>query len=181
MATPNANTRTKRVQKVYYGPDGDIGPKPNGKPVSGVRVDYLSEGETIDIKLSDLNQDIRDGATLYGVSYMISSDYDEALARFERLQEGHWASEQGRSGPRTGNIVEAVKRAKELAGQPFDAEGFKDKLVAMEDAERATFVNQVLALPEVQKQFNAIEQEQLAARQAKRAALEPAGVSLDQI
>lgn len=177
-----ANKRTRRVQKTYYGPEGDVGAKPNGKAVSGVRVDYVGEGETIDIKLSDFNENILGGAALYGISYMISSDYDEALARWERLQEGHWASEQGRSGPRTGNIVEAVNRAKTAAGQAFDADAFKERLVAMEDAERSTFVNQVLAMPEVQKEFNKIEQEQLAARQAKRAGLEASpNVSLAQL
>jgi hypothetical protein len=167
--------RDQAGHKVYYGPDGVIGPKLNGKTVEGVRVEYVSEGETIDIRLADFNDDIVNGAALYGISYMISSDYDEALARFERLQEGHWATEQGRSGPRTGNIVEAVRRAKEKAGQHFDAESFKERLVAMEDSERSTFVNQVLAMPEVQTQFNAIEREQLEARQSKRAALEGGG------
>lgn len=175
-------TRTRRVSKVYYGPNGELGSKPNGQAVTGVKVDFLSDGEQIDIKLADFNQEIRDGAALYGISYMISSDYDEALARFERLQEGHWASEQGRSGPRTGNIVEAVARAKKASGKPFDAEAFKSRLVAMEDAERSTFVNQVLAMPEVQTEFNKIEQEQLASRQAKRASLEASpSVSLDQL
>jgi hypothetical protein len=52
----------------------------------------------------------------------------------------------------------------------------------MEDNERSTFVNQVLAMPEVQKEFNKIEQEQLQARQAKRAELEGSpSVSLDQL
>jgi hypothetical protein len=174
--------RTKRVNKTYYGPSGDVGSKPNGKPVSGVRVEYVGDGETLDIELSKFNADIVAGAALYGISYMISSDYDEAVARLERLEEGHWASEQGKSGPRTGNIVEAVKRAKAASGQSFDSAAFQDRLVKMEDAERSTLVNQVLAIPEVQKEFNKIESEQLAARQAKRAALEGSpAVSLAQL
>lgn len=174
--------RQKRVNKTYYGPNGDIGTKPNGNPVDGVRVEYVNDGETLDIALSDFNEQIKAGAALYGISYMISSDYDEALARLERLQEGHWASEVGKSGPRTGNIVEAVKRAKESAGQAFDAGAFKDRLVAMEDSERSTLVNSVLAIKEVQDQFNKIEREQLEARQAKRAALEASpNVSLAQL
>lgn len=174
--------RQKRVNKTYYGPEGDLGTKPNGKPVEGVRVEYVNDGETLDINLTDFNDDIKAGAALYGISYMISSDYDEALARLERLQEGHWATEVGKSGPRTGNIVEAVSRAKSAAGQAFDADAFKSRLVAMEDAERSTLVNSVLAIPEVQKEFNKIEREQLEARQAKRAALEASpNVSLAQL
>jgi pyridoxal biosynthesis lyase PdxS len=164
--------RTKRVTKTYKLGDTVIGGKPNGKPVDTVEVEFVTEGETLTLTKADFNQDIWDGMALYGGSYMISSDYEEALARLERLMEGHWASEQGKSGPRTGNIVEAVKRAKQATGQSFDAEAFKSRLVAMEDAERSTLVNQVLAIPEVQKEFNKIESEQLAARQAKRAALE---------
>lgn len=177
-----AAVRTKRVDKTYYGPSGDVGAKPNGKPVTGVRVHFVNDDETIDVDLSKLNADILAGCAAYGASYMISSDYDEALARWERLVEGHWASEQGKSGPRTGNIVEAVKRAKAASGQQFDSAAFQDRLVKMEDAERSTLVNQVLAIPEVQKEFNRIESEQLAARQAKRAALEGSpAVSLAQL
>jgi len=174
--------RQKRVNKTYYNADADIGTKPNGNAVTGVRVEYVNDGETLDINLSDFNENIKAGAALYGISYMISSDYDEALARLERLQEGHWASEVGKSGPRTGNIVEAVRRAKSAAGQDFDAEAFKSRLVAMEDSERSTLVNSVLAIVEVQKEFNKIEREQLEARQAKRSALEASpNVSLAQL
>ena len=164
--------RTKRVNKTYYNGDTAIGGKPNGKPVDRVEVEFVTEGETLTLSKSDFNEDIWNGMALYGGSYMISSDYDEALARLERLQEGHWASEQGKSGPRTGNIVEAVKRAKAASGQTFDADAFKSRLVALEDSERSVLVNSVLAIKEVQTEFNKLEREQLEARQAKRAALE---------
>lgn len=166
--------RKQRVTKDYYNETGSIGGKPNGKPVTGVKVNFLADDETLDIRKADMTPEIWDGAALYGLSYMISSQFEEAQARLERLQEGHWASEQGKSGPRTGNIVEAVKRAKSAANQPFDPEAFKARLVALEDAERSVLVNSVLAIKEVQDHFNQIESEQLKARQAKRASLEAA-------
>ena len=61
-------TRTKHVSKVYYGPEDDNSARTERKPWRAYRVEYVSDGETIDISLADFNDDMRDGAALYGTA-----------------------------------------------------------------------------------------------------------------
>lgn len=174
MDGATVSKRSAKCSRTFKDNAGNITSRASGE-VSAVIFTFPGlDNRTLVMQLNDLPESIIRAAAAFGINTSVGNtfggtpDPEEAFelaeARWERLKEGEWSAERGESGPRTGDLVEAVRAAKTKAGATFDEAAFVAKLQSGELKREA-----VTAIPAVKAEIDAIKLKRLQERAAKSA------------
>lgn len=182
-ATQVRARKGEKVERQFYSADGEAGSRV-GLDSVGVKLVFVDTGEVLDMAYSALSPEVARAAALFGVMTSVTNTfggmsdagemYEAAETRWESLAGGQWSSDR-QSGPRVGDLVEAILRLrKERGREPVegDYEDVKARIVKGELNAKG-----LLATPEVAAHFHAIKRERADARAKDAAAKAQAGAS----
>lgn len=130
--TMNADARgSKKVAKCerqFIDADGGVHARAF-EGVAAVRLHFVESGNDLLMPLNELPDGIIRAAAAFGLNTSVGNtfgaieDPDEALeiaaARWETLKSGQWTSDRV-TGPRIGDLIEAMCRLREEKGKPAD-------------------------------------------------------------
>lgn len=168
--------RNNIAKKVYVSSTGEETRSPT---VESERLEFrFSDGTTKSLKFSGFPDEIQTLFGWNGLSQKVGDSYanaesvDDAIETFEgivdRLMDGEWTADREGGVVHTAVILEAIRRTKSDAGQPFDEAATKEKLKG------ADYRKMALDIPEVALHQKDVLAERAAERAKKaREALKP--------
>lgn len=166
----------EKVERQFYDQAGEVTSRVGPESV-GVKLLFLENGQTLDMSFESLKPEIARAAALFGVMTSVTNTFggmvdpgemfEAAESRWETLVAGSWSSER-QSGPRIGDLVEAVMRLRKEKGASAtdsDREDVKARIISGELNAKG-----LLATPAVAAHFHAIKRERADARAQEAAA-----------
>lgn len=166
--------RSAKTQRLFYNAKGEESNRVQ-LDSTGFKVIYVPTGYVAEAKLEDFSDEVRNAGFLFGVVTNITNAIgskkltDEECvesieARMETLTSGRWTSERD-TGPRTSDLIEAMKRLSDELNRPFDAEKL---LAAFNDEENGPALRKkYMGNDKFKAHFDAIKLERAMKRREK--------------
>lgn len=176
VATGSASTskRAEKTKRYFLDSKGEASPRASLQSVAGKIVFVGRESEPLTFAISDLTEDVKNAAALFGIMTSVTNTVgradmtlddmiEAAEARLKSIvEDGRWSAER-ESGPRTNDLIEAARRWYDAKGVAFTPE----KVAAMQTRLENDPDYRVALQRNVAVHFAAIKAERAAERARK--------------
>lgn len=173
----SGRTRQEKTKRVFINDEGESTPRAHLNSVSG-QVTFVGSGEVLAFSWDDFTPEVQRAAGLFGIMTSVTntvgragmSEADMVQAATDRLGtllDGEWSSDT-RSGPRTSDLIEAVRRAYAERNMELSEEKeAKIKAKLSDEKTGSDYRNDLLGRTLIRAHFEAIKAERAQARAAK--------------